>query len=248
MAMQLGFLMAGVAGEMAQYKLDTISNNLANVNTVGYMEDRSSFTSKFSSAMGREGVPEQTSAAFLSMNKQYVSTQSGSIRNTGGDFDFAINGKAYFRIQMADGNEALTRAGNFKIDAEGNLLTQGNLSVLDKGGSPIQLPVGDVSATRDGTIFINGEPVAELGLSMLKDVRNIQKVAGVIITSPEENIIDANDSVSVHQGSLEDSNVNAILAMANLIDTMRSYQSTMKIVEQYNQQAGLLNDRVGMVQ
>jgi len=246
--MQLGFLMAGVAGEMAQNKLDTISNNLANVNTAGYMEDRSSFSSKFSNAMGREGAPNQTSAAFLSMNKQYVSTQAGSIRQTGGDFDFAINGKAYFRVQMADGSEGLTRAGNFKIDADGNLLTQGNQSVLDTGGAAIQLPVGDVSATKNGAIFINGEPVAELGLSMIRDERLIRKVEGVIIKTSEDNIIAANDSVSVHQGSLEASNVNAILAMASLIDTMRGYQSTMKIVEQYNQQAGLLNDRVGVVQ
>jgi len=246
--MQLGFLMAGVAGEVAQNKLDTISNNLANVNTAGYMEDRSSFSSQFSNAMGREGTPDQTSAAFLSMNKQYVSTQAGSIHHTGADFDFAINGKAYFRVQLADGSEGLTRAGNFKIDADGNLLTQGNQAVLDQGGSAIQLPVGKISATNEGTIFVNGNPVAELGLSMVRDERLITKVAGVIIKTSDDNIIDADNTVSVHHGSLEDSNVNAILAMASLIDTMRSYQSTMKIVEQYNQQAGLLNDRVGVVQ
>jgi len=246
--MQLGYLMAGVAGDMAQQKLDTISNNLANVNTAGYMEDRSSFASQFSNAMGREGDPEKTSAAFLSMNKQYVSTQAGSIHYTGADFDFAINGKAYFRVQLADDSVALTRAGNFKIDADGNLLTQGDLAVLDKAGSPIQLPVGDISATKDGTIYVNGNPVAELGLSMLRDERRMMKAEGVIIKTPNDNIIDADASVSVHHGSLEDSNVNAILSMVSMIDTMRNYQSTMKIVEQYNQQAGLLNDRVGVVQ
>jgi len=246
--MQLGFLMAGVAGEMAQNKLDSISNNLANINTAGYMEDRSSFSSHFSNSMGREGKPSQTSAAFISLNKQYVSTQAGSIHQTGADFDFAINGKAFFRVQMADGSEALTRAGNFKIDANGNLLTQGNQAVLDDSGAAIQLPKGDVSATRDGTIFINGKTTAKLGLSMVQDERRITKMEGVLVKTPADNIKDADGTVTVHQGSLEDSNVNAILAMASLIDTMRSYQSTMKIVEQYNQQSGLLNDRVGMVQ
>jgi len=246
--MQLGFLMAGVAGEMAQNKLDSISNNLANVNTAGYMEDRSSFSSQFSNAMGREGKPSQTSAAFISLNKQYVSTQAGSIHQTGGDFDFAINGKAFFRVQMADGSEALTRAGNFKIDADGNLLTQGNQAVLDDAGSAIQLPAGDVSATRDGTIFINGNPAAKLGLSMVQDERQIVKMKGVLVKTSADNLKDVDATVSVNQGSLEDSNVNAILAMASLIDTMRGYQSTMKIVEQYNQQSGLLSDRVGVVQ
>jgi len=246
--MQLGFLMAGVAGEMAQNKLDSISNNLANINTAGYMEDRSSFSSQFSNAMGREGKPSQTSAAFISLNKQYVSTQAGSIHQTGADFDFAINGKAFFRVQMADGSEALTRAGNFKIDADGNLLTQGNQAVLDDTGSVIQLPTGDVSATRDGTIFINGNPAAKLGLSMVQDERQIVKMKGVLVKTSADNLKDVDATVSVHQGSLEDSNVNAILAMASLIDTMRGYQSTMKIVEQYNQQSGLLSDRVGVVQ
>jgi len=246
--MQLGFLMAGVAGEMAQNKLDMISNNLANVNTTGYMEDRASFSSSFSNAMGREGDPSKTSAAFISLDKQYVSTEAGSIRQTGADFDFAINGKGYFRVQLDGGSEGLTRAGNFKIDASGNLLTQSNFPVLDKSGTAITLPVGNVSATEDGTIFVNDTAVAELGLSMIRDERRITKTEGAIIKTDKENIVDADRTVSVHQGALEESNVNAILTMASMIETMRSYQSTMKIVEQYNQQAGLLSDRVGVVQ
>jgi len=246
--MQLGYLMAGVAGDMAQQKLDTISNNLANANTVGYMEDRASFSSQLSNAMGREGDPGQTSAAFLSMNKQYVSTQAGSIHHTGADFDFAINGKAYFRVQLADDSVALTRAGNFKIDANGNLLTQGNQAILSDSGGPIKLPTGKVSATHDGTIYINEKAVAKLGLSMLLDERRIQKMEGVLIKTSVDNVKEPDATISVRQASLEDSNVNPILAMVSMIDTMRNYQSTMKIVEQYNQQAGLLNDRVGVVQ
>jgi len=246
--MQLGFFMSGVAGQMAQGKLDNISNNLANANTTGYLEDRTAFSSLLSNKMGSNGAPDQTSSSFLSMNRQYVSTQAGTIRHTGGDLDFAIRGDAYFRVRMRGGNEALTRAGNFKLDADGKLLTQGNLPVLDQSGSPIQLPLGDVNASENGTIYVNGEPVADLGLAMLKDERQINKVAGVLITSPASNISEADTSVSVLQGSLEDSNVNSVKLMAQMIDTMRGYQSMMKIVEQYNQQASLLNDRVGMVQ
>jgi len=246
--MQLGFLISGVAGQMAQGKLDNISNNLANANTVGYMEDRVAFSSFLSSKMGAEGAPNQTSTSFVSMDRQYISTQAGSIHHTGSDLDFAIRGDAYFRVKMTNGQEALTRAGNFKIDAEGNLMTQGNLPVLDQGGSPIRLPIGEITATENGTIYVNEKPVADLGLSMLKNERQITKLAGVLITTPANNISNADNTASVLQGSLEDSNVNSIKAMAQMIDTMRAYQSMMKIVEQYNQQAGLLNDRVGMVQ
>jgi len=245
--MQLGFYISGVAGQMAQGKLDNISNNLANANTTGYLEDRTAFSSFLSNSMGRNGRPGQTSSAFPSMNRQYVSTKAGTIRHTGGDFDFAIRGDAFFRVRMNNGSEALTRAGNFKLDAAGNLLTQGNLPVLDKSGSPIQLPIGDVSATQNGQIYVNGKPVAELGISMLKNERQIQKVAGALITTPANNIAKTDKSISVLQGSIEDSNVNSVKLMAQMIDTMRSYQSMMKVAKQYDQQAGLLNNKVGVV-
>ena len=246
--MQLGFFISGGAGQMMQNRLDSISNNLANANTIGYMEDKTAFSSMFSNKMGREGSPDSTSAASLSMNSQYTSIESGSIRNTGSEFDFAIQGKAFFRVQMQDGSEALTRAGNFRMDAEGNLKTQGGQAVLDNSGTPIQLPIGKITATDNGTIFVNGEPASQLGLSMLKDARQIQKAEGVLIHTPIENIIEADDSVAVHHMSLEQSNVNSILTMTSMISTMREYESMMKTLEQYNQQASQLNDRVGVVQ
>ncbi|EAU54243.1 flagellar hook-basal body protein [Mariprofundus ferrooxydans] len=246
--MNLGYYISGVAGQMAQNKLDGIAHNLANVNSVGYMEDRTSFSSMFSGKMSREGVPSKTSAAYLTASTQYVSTQAGNIRQTNNDLDFSVHGDGYFRIQMKDGTEALTRAGNFKLDAEGNLLNQSGLAVLDKNGGPIQLPVGKISATDNGSLYVNGQPVAELGISMIKDSRQIQKVAGVLIRTGQDNIQPANGSISVHQGELEDANVNSVLAMTQIVDTMRNYQSMMKVAEQYNQLSSQLSDRVGMVQ
>jgi len=246
--MQLGFFISGGGAQMAQNRLDTISNNLANVNTTGYMEDRSAFSSMFSSKIGREGAPEQTSAAYLSLNKQYTSTQPGPIRETGAQFDFAIHGDGFFRVQMQDGTEALTRAGNFKMDAQGNLKTQGNQAVLDNNGAPVVLPIGEISANSSGDISVNGEPVTSLGIAMVTDPRLIEKMEGVLIRTSPTNIVPADDSVAVKHGALEESNVNSVLAMASMISTMREYESMMKVIENYNQQVSLLNDRVGVVQ
>jgi len=161
--MQLGFFISGVAGQMAQGKLDNISNNLANANTTGFLEDRVAFSSLMSNKMGRNGTPDQTSSAFLSMNRQYVSTQAGSIRHTGNDYDFAIRGD-------------------------------------DQSGSPIKLTTGAVSATENGTIYVNGQPAADLGVTMLKDERQIHKVAGVLITTPASNLAKPDKTISVLQG------------------------------------------------
>lgn len=246
--MNVGFYISGVAGQMSQNKLDTISHNLANVNTVGYLESRSSFSSMFSNELDRSGSPDKTSAAFISLNKQYTSTESGIVRQTGRDLDFAIHGKGYFKVEQEDGSVALTRAGNFQLDAEGHLKTPGNLAVLDDAGSPITLPMGKIALTGDGTIRVNEQPVAKLALVTIVNEQQIQHAKGVLIQTREDNIKNAEDGVSVQQGAVVESNVNSILAMAEIVETMRSYQSMMKIVEQMNQQSGLLTDRVGVVQ
>ena len=246
--MNVGFFISGIAGQMQQNKLDGLSHNLANVNTVGYREDRTAFSSQFSSMIGREGQPEQTSASSLSLNKQYISTQPGTIQQTGNESDFAIQGNGYFRVQLENGSEALTRAGNLKLGPDGALLTQSNLPVLDNGGSPITLPVGAISSTKDGTIYVDDQAVSQFGIASIIDERRIQKLEGVLIQTPADNIAAADDSVSIHNGAVEGSNVNSILAMAELVECMRGYESMMKVVEQYNQQAGLLSDRVGVVQ
>jgi len=244
--MSIGFYIAGSAGQMAQHKLNDISHNLANVNTTGYMANRSSFTTELSEQMG--GNSTQQSAAFAKFGNQFIAMEEGSIKTTGNDLDFAIQGNGFFRVALPDGSEAYTRAGNFKLDANGMLLTQGGQSVLDSGGSAIQLQAGHITANQEGALFVDGNRMADLGLVQIKDATKIEKVGDALLKTPADNINTDSAKMTVHQGSLEGSNVNAILAMTEMIDTMRSYQSTMKVVEQFNQQASLLNDRVGRIQ
>ncbi len=254
--MQRGFFVSGVAGTMAQQKLDTITHNLANVNTAGYRADRVSFTTIFSSQAAAGGDVGQVPAAYLSMGEQYIDVNEGIMKRTDNELDFSIRGPGYFRVMQEDGNEAYTRAGNFRLDADGNLLTQGGLPVLDTSGLPIVLTSGAISVTQEGAIYIdndgNGdaapEAVAELGVVTIKDLTQIRKGDLTVIETAKENTLPADAGVSVHQGALEGSNVNSVLAMTEMVAAMRSYQSMMKVVEQYNQLAGQVSDRVGMVQ
>jgi len=253
--MQRGFFVSGVAGTMAQQKLDTISHNLANVNTAGYKANRTAFSTIFTNQASAAGGPKQTPAAYLGMGGQYIDVREGITKQTGNELDFAIRGDGYFRVMKEDGTEALTRAGNFKLDSEGNLLTQGGLKVLDTAGVPITLISGAISVTQEGAIYVdtdgNGQiiaqAVAELGIVTINDLTQIKKGDFTTIETPQENTTPAGPEVSVHQGSLEGSNVNSVLAMTELMAAMRSYQSMMKVVEQYNQLAGQVSERVGIV-
>ncbi len=244
--MERGFFITGVAGQMAQNRLDSISHNLANVNTAGYRADRTAFSTMFTRklATGSAVLP----AAYPTLNRQYIDTSSGEIRHTGRALDVAINGDAYFKVQMSDGRIALTRAGNFRLDGDGRLTTWKGLPVLDAANAPIELPRGEVGITASGAIYVDNQPVADLGIVQVVDARQLSKAAGSLLLTPETNLQPADASITVEQGALEQSNVNAILAMAELVDTMRSYQSMMKMIEQYNHIASQLNDRVAVVQ
>ncbi|MDX8403849.1 MAG: flagellar hook-basal body protein [Mariprofundaceae bacterium] len=254
--MQRGFFVSGVAGTMAQQKLDTITHNLANVNTAGYRADRVSFSTIFTNQASPSGDVKQVPAAYLSMGDQYIDVHEGIMKTTENELDFAIHGPGYFRVMKEDGTEAYTRAGNFRLDEEGNLLTQGGLPVLDTSSAPITLTSGTISVTQEGSIYIDSDgsgtatasSVAELGIVTINDLTQIRKGDFTVIETAKENTSPADSDVSVHQGSLEGSNVNAVLAMTEMVAAMRSYQSMMKVVEQYNQLAGQVSERVGMVQ
>lgn len=246
--MQRGFFISAGASTMAQNRLDNITHNLANVNTTGYKASRSSFQSVLSEHVTGSGSNQKPQGSYLSMGKQYIDTKAGTIQQTGNALDFAILADGFFQVQQQDGSTALTRAGNFSRDAEGNLITQSGLAVLDEAGSPITLPDGEVSGTNSGAIFINNEQVTQLGLVKLKDARNISQAAGTLILTPENNTTPAIDEVIVQHGALEGSNVNSVLAMTEMVATLRAYESSMKIVEQYNQLAGQLSSNVGKLQ
>ncbi|MDX8407211.1 MAG: flagellar hook-basal body complex protein, partial [Mariprofundaceae bacterium] len=122
--MQRGFFVAGNANQMAQNKLNDISHNLANANTVGFMAHRTAFSTVFTAANQGSSSPEQTPAGYLSLNRQFTDTGKGIMSYTKNQFDFAIQGDAFFQVKTEDGKDALTRAGNFTMDGSGKLMTQ----------------------------------------------------------------------------------------------------------------------------
>jgi len=246
--MNSGFFVAGVSGQMAQKKMDNITHNLANVNTVGFLGSRASFETVFTNQSAVAGNPNASPSAFLKMGSQFIDTGEGNIEQTGNDLDFAILGDAWFRIQLAPGKEAYTRAGNFTLDAAGNLRTQDGKAVLDSGGSAIQLPPGTITATDQGELFVNNKKVTELGMVKITNPAGIERIGSVLVKTAPNNITPAATSISVRQGALEASNVNSVLAMTEMITTLRNYQAMIKMIEQYNQQASLLSQQVGQVQ
>jgi len=247
--MDRGFFISGVAGDMTGQKLNTIAHNLANANTTGYMLDRTAFSSILANVEGSGKDPSKLPASYMTMDHQFISDDKGIIRKTGNDLDFAIRGNGFFQVLGigSDGVEKpmYSRAGNFHLDAEGGLVTEGGLKVLDNSGSPLVIPRGVVSVSEDGVVNVDNKQVGQLGLYEINSMKSVHKISGAVLETEKSNVQPAGKDISLHQGMLEGSNVNSVLLMVEMMQNTRSNQSMMKILEQYNQQEGQITQTVG---
>ncbi|MDQ6963690.1 MAG: flagellar hook basal-body protein [Mariprofundales bacterium] len=246
--MDTGFYLAGSAADLRrQLSMDQIANNLANINTVGFKADQNAFSTKLTDQMRSSGNHQQPTA-YLAAGKHFVDTSEGVIRQTENPLDFALQGDGYFRVQQQDGSEAYTRAGNFTLDGDSTLITQSGLPVLDINGAPITIPSGNLSASHDGVLSVNGNKVATLGVVQINDPRLMSKRAGTLFVTDLNNVTrERPANTIIAHGAVEQSNVNAVLSMAKMVDVTRSFQNMMKIVEIYNQQASQLTEKVARV-
>lgn len=204
-----------------------VANNIANVSTTGFRQEGLVFS---------EFVQSGTGDSSLSMSRAPVrntSFISGAIRETGGRFDFAIEGDGYFLIETQDG-ERLTRAGNFTPNGEGDLVTTEGARVLDAGGAPLFVPQGvDLAVSADGTISADGQPIGQIGLVRPANPLDLQREDGVMFSS--EGGVEPAEDARVLQGFLEGSNVNPMLQVARMIEVQRAYEMGQSFLENEDQ-------------
>lgn len=140
-------------------ELRLVANNVANASTTGFRREGIVF-SEFVVDLGKE-------APSMSMARAAVRATSaiqGELKPTGGALDFAIEGPGFFQVETPDG-VALTRNGAFTSSATNELVTLDGLRVLDVDGAPIFIPSdGQIAVSSDGTLSVDGQPLAQLGL------------------------------------------------------------------------------------
>jgi flagellar basal-body rod protein FlgG len=260
-------IFTAVSGAIAQSsKLDTIANNLANVNTPGFKRDSQLFREYLSSYEKEPStitVPRVPSSieSFYDMqggDKSYVDLAGtstdfaqGGMRQTGNKLDLGLEGDGFFEIGTPEGPR-LTRNGSFTVDGSGRLVTKQGFPVLREGvpgsdpaGREIQLNSANVSFSNQGEIFDNGQSIGRLSLVEVANKDSLAK-QGQSLFGFRENL---NPKLSVAtgthclQGSLESSNVNIVREMTDMISATRVFESTEKAIQAYDQMTGkLVND------
>lgn len=209
-------------------ELDIVANNVANASTTGFRREGALF-SEFVRATG----DTSDSLSMVKLGARNTSFDPGHLAQTGGDFDFAIEGDGFFQIRNGD-TPSLSRAGHFMTNAEGQLVNPDGLPLLDGGGTEITIPLGARSVTlaSDGTLSADGAPIAQIGLWQPVDPKDLTRIGGNLFTvagdlEPAEG--------QVKQGFLEGSNVNPVNEIARLIEVQRRYESARSFLDKEDQ-------------
>ncbi len=259
-----------LSGAMAQsLKLDTIANNIANVNTPAFKRDQQLFQEYLTA---NEKPPETTQIprdvasieSFYNMqggDKSFVDTKGtftdfsqGGLKNTGNPLDVAIDGKGFFEVATPTGVR-LTRAGNFTLDGNGQLVTKDGFPVLrqaEAGADPASRIIraqgnSTLTITDTGDVMDGADNIGRISLVDVKNPDSLSKMGSSMYSfkpnaTPEMTNI---QNPNLRQGFLETSNVNIVQEMTDMIATQRIFESTQKAISAYDSMSEKLVNVVG---
>ena len=218
------------------FRLDVISNNLANYATAGFKEDKPYFRDIMQFFSDNRFASQRRNASLSRSINSATNFSPGVIRQTGNELDVAIQGDGFF-VAQKDGQEIFTRCGTFRLDEEGRLTTPDGSLVMGEGGEIVVGP-GALEVDSEGNIMVNGETIDKLKIIEFDDHKKLQKRSGNFFENKgAANPNDEPEFKIVHK-ALEMSNVNPVRQLAELVDAGRSfeaYQKIIKIIDDINQ-------------
>ena len=251
-----------------QEKLDTISNNIANVNTNGYKKINANFKDLVYESLDRKGYPVSSdiegksvlqNGTGVKLSEWTRDTTQGSLTDTKLLTDLAIDGTGYFEVTQKDSSKAYTRAGNFVVDSSGTIVDQkGNrLSIVDDEGNDINKEDGPYKFDKNnfhvdskGIVTIkesNGDlPIGTLKVFNVVGNNSMISVGdNLFMPKSDAEILESKD-YSIMQGFLELSNVDIATEMTDMLMTQRAFQlssSALKTADEMWQMANNLRGR-----
>ena len=233
-----------------QYRLDVVSNNLANATTTGFKKEGCT-TQSFDSVYGikikdatvghlNQNIGKMSLGAKI--GETYRSWDQGSLISTGSNYDFALSGNGFFNIsftnKLGETTTMYTRDGSFQMNAEGYLVTKDGDYVLGESG-PIQLPtnISELTVEATGEIYADGQYIDTFALTDFEDYDYLEMYGENLFTAVE-GATETDTPVTVTQGYLEASNINVVSEMVDMITIAREYESGQKVMNAIDEMLG----------
>jgi len=238
-----------------QTNVEVIANNLANMNTTGFKEQRAEFQDLLYQNIQTPGSQTSDNGAVAPNGIQvgagvktaavYRITTQGDLKSTSNPYDVAVQGSGFFRIQQADGTDAYTRAGNFSLSPQGQLVTQQGL-VVQPG---IAIPQNTISVSINAQGQVNAtvagnttpQTVGQLELTRFPNEAGLNAQGQNLYLetpasgSPQAGVPGTPGFGTIQQGFLETSNVNSVDEITSLITAQRAYEMNSKVISAADQ-------------
>lgn len=252
-------LRTAATGMMAQQlNMDVISNNLANLNTTAYKRGRAEFQDlvyqqrRVAGESSSDGVPFPVGMEVglgtrpVAVMKMYA---AGELQHTENPLDLAIEGPGFFEVQTADGRQAYTRDGSFKLDAQGRLVTSEGFAVTPQLTIPQN--ASTITVGQDGTVSVTTKGGGTQNVGRIQIV-NFANPSG--LESTGHNLLTPTDASGVatpgtagqdglgaiSQGYLEMSNVHVVEEMVKMIAAQRSYEVSGKAIQMSDEMLAMI--------
>jgi flagellar basal-body rod protein FlgF len=239
----------GLSQQMAlRRQMDLIASNLANMSTTAYRRENV----VFQSFLEKGDTGDTTGLGRVNYVLDFGiarDTTPGALILTSNPLDVALDKPGFFTVAKDDGTQAYTRNGRFQLSDDGTLVTATGDAVLSTQGQPIRIPQGefDVSIGPDGTVRTNAGDKGQIGLVRFADERTLKRTGDGYYEGEGANPIPAGE-ISMKPNMLEGSNIQPILETTEMIDVLRSYQSTTRMLERYDEMRSKGLERLGRVQ
>lgn len=258
-----------LSGQIAQQrKVETIANNVANANTIGFKKDQLVFKEHLTAlTKGVEDIhiprkefspddfyhTQGAENAMVAVDGSFTVFEQGQLMPTNNPLDLGLQGEGFFEVLTPTGIR-FTRRGNFNLNKDGEIVTDQGFKLLS-GRNPNATPDERVirvpnnlalTISQSGEIFTREGVVDQLSVVEFKDKHALRKEGSSLFITPDlENIMRAELTTSVRQGFLEGSNVNAIEEMSELIKAHRHFESIQKAINTYDQISGKAANEIG---
>ncbi len=242
-----------------QKRLDIISNNMANATTVGFKKEgvtSESFKDVMAikirdEAAGWRKEEIGVMSPGVKLGEIYTDYTQGSVRQTDNTYDLAIAGEGFFEVSVKDrnGEEHIryTRAGQFKITQDGHIVdTDGNNLRSESGELQVPVDAKNVTITENGQVYADGELIDKIVLKDFEDYDFLKKV-GYTMYEPVNGAQQKDTTAEILQGYTEQSNVNIVREMVNMIEITRAYETNQRLIKSIDSTLDLAANTIGRV-